>query len=410
MVASYWVISPVAPTAFRGWSPNQPRRHRQLNTDRLESGHYIAFMKRPAGRARRRRSRQLPSQRSLQHIFDVVLDAIITVDAAGRIVSCNAAAERLYGYSTAELIGRHASLLAPPDRREEITEMRRRVASGERIELETERMRKDGTRVPVSLTVSPIHDARGLVVAAALIVRDMTERQLVETALRDSRHQLQALSRRLVEVQEMERTLIARELHDQIGQTLSAVKVNLEALHREIADPALLARVNDGIAAVKRAVEQVQTLSFDLRPSLLDDLGLAAALEAYAKRQTESARLALDLAITVDGQVSKEVEAACFRIVQEAVTNVVRHARAKRLEIDLRTEGSSLQLAVRDDGVGFDARTLQGTAPVEHRLGLVGMSERAQYVGGELEIDSRPGAGTLVCARFPLRVGDPASG
>lgn len=208
----------------------------------------------------------------------------------------------------------------------------------------------------------------------------------------------------------MERTLIARELHDQIGQTLSAVKVNLEALRRDIGDPALLPRVSEGIAAVKRAVEQVQTLSFDLRPSLLDDLGLAAAVDAYIKRQTEPARLSLGLTVSVDGEVSKEVEVTCFRIVQEAVTNVVRHARAKRLEVDLRTDGSCLRLAVRDDGVGFDAHTLQATAPVERRLGLVGMSERAQYVGGELEIDSRPGAGTLVCARFPLRVGDPVSG
>jgi PAS domain S-box-containing protein len=373
----------------------------------VAAGRYIGFMHRPA---RRQRPRQSPSHTWLKGIFDAALDAMITMDATGRIVSCNAAAERLYGYSAAEMIGRHASLFAPPDRREEITEIRGRVAHGERVELETERSRKDGTRVPVSLTISPIRDTRGLVVAAAAIVRDMTERKLVETALRESQHQLQALSRRLVEVQEMERTLIARELHDQIGQTLSAVKVNLEALRREIKEPALLVRVSESIAAVKRAVEQVQTLSFDLRPSLLDDLGLAAAVEAYAKRQTEPARLSLALAVTVDGQLSKEVEAACFRIVQEAVTNVVRHARAKRLEVDLRTDGSSLRLAVRDDGAGFDARTLQATAPVEQRLGLVGMSERAQYVGGELEIDSRPGAGTLVCARFPLRVGDPTSG
>jgi len=361
---------------------------------RLEPSQYIGFMKRPAGRLRRRHSRKPSSHGWLQHVLDAASDAIITMDAAGLIVSWNAAAERLYGYSAAEVIGRHVSLLAPPDRREESADVMRRLGHRERIELETERLRKDGTRVPVSLTISPIRDARGLV-AAAVIVRDTTERK----------HQLQALSRRLVEVQEMERTLIARELHDQIGQTLSAVKMNLEALRREMEDPALLGRVSEGIAAVKRAVEQVQTLSFDLRPSLLDDLGLAAAVEAYAKRQTEPARLSLGLAVTVDGHVSKEVETACFRIVQEAVTNVVRHARATRLELDLRTDGSCLRLAVRDDGVGFDARTLRATAPVEHRLGLVGMRERAQHVGGDLEIDSQPRAGTLVCARFPLRVG-----
>jgi signal transduction histidine kinase len=214
------------------------------------------------------------------------------------------------------------------------------------------------------------------------------------------------LSRRLVEVQEMERTLIARELHDQIGQTLSAVKVNLEAILREAGGPSLAARVSEAIAAVKRAVEQVQTLSFDLRPSLLDDLGLAAAVEAYAKRQAERTGVALALAIAIDNDVSKEVEAACFRIVQEAITNVVRHAAAKRLQVALRTDRSSLRLAVRDDGVGFDAGKMRAATPVERHLGLVGMRERAQYVGGHLEIQSRPGAGTIVSARFPLRAVD----
>lgn len=350
------------------------------------------------------------AQARLAAIVESSNDAVLGESMDGMIVSCNAAAERLYGYSAGEMTGRPVSMLAPPDRAEEIADIMRRLARGERMDLETEHMRKDGTHVPVSLTISPIRDARGVVVGVSAIARDTTERRRVEHALRESQHQLQALSRRLVEVQELERTLIARELHDQIGQTLSAVKVNLEAIHREVEDPALLTRVSEGIAAVRRAVEQVQTLSFELRPSLLDDLGLAAAVDAYVKRQTEPAGLSLALAISVDGQVSKEVEAACFRIVQEAVTNVVRHAAARRLEVDLRADGSCLRLAVRDDGVGFDARTLQGTAPVERRLGLVGMSERAQYVGGELEIESRPGAGTLVCARFPLNVGDQVSG
>ncbi len=367
-------------------------------------------MKRSARPGRSRRSGQPLSHSWPQRVIDAVPYPIITMDAAGRIVSCNVAADQQYGYSVAETVGRDLSLLASPDHRKQVLDVVRRLASGQGIEFETELMQKDGRGVSVSVALSPLRDSQGTVVGMVAIARDNTERKRVESALRESRHQLQALSRRLVEVQETERTLLARELHDQIGQTLSAVKVNLEAIHRDLRDSTLLTRVEEGIAAVERAVEQVQTLSFDLRPSLLDDLGLAAAVDAYVKRRAGPAGLSLGLAIAVDGAVPKEVEVACFRIVQEAVTNVVSHARARRLEVELRTDASCLRLAVRDDGVGLPVRTLQATAPVEHQLGLLGMRERAQYVGGELEIESRPGAGTLVSARFPLRVGDSPAG
>jgi two-component system sensor histidine kinase UhpB len=330
------------------------------------------------------------------------------MDAAGRIVGWNLAANNFYGYSVAEALGRDLSLLASPEHLSEVLDLVGRVAGGEGTELETEFVPKNGGRLSVSVAATPVRDSRGSVVGIVAVARDNTAPKRIEHALRESRNQLQALSRRLVEVHETERTVLARELHDQIGQTLSAVKVNLEAIHRDVRDSAVLTRVEEGIAAVERAVELVQTLSFDLRPSLLDDLGLAAAVNAYTKRRVAPAGLLLGLAIAVDAAVPKEVEVACFRIVQEAVTNVVSHARAKRLDVELRSDGAWLRLVVRDDGVGFPARTLLAAAPAERQLGLLGMRERVQHVGGELEIESRPGAGTLVCARFPLRVGDSA--
>lgn len=227
----------------------------------------------------------------------------------------------------------------------------------------------------------------------------MIERRRAEEALQASRGQQRALSRRLLEIQETERSAIARELHDQIGQALTAVKLNLEAASRGGADR--FPDIGETLAAIDNAIDQVRTLSFELRPALLDDLGLAVAVSSYAKQQASKA--GLDLRLAVDGIAArKDVETACFRILQEAITNVVRHAKARRVDVVLREEGGALELRVRDDGVGFGAPG-GGAVPSDvKRLGLLGMTERAQFVGGELHIASGGGGGTLVTARFPM--------
>jgi signal transduction histidine kinase len=226
------------------------------------------------------------------------------------------------------------------------------------------------------------------------------ERKYSEDALRHTRARQQALSRRLLEFQELERSRIARELHDQIGQALTAVKLNLEAAQQGALGETEMA---EALAAVDQAIEQVRTLSFELRPALLDDLGLVVAVSSYAKRQAAKAGFELDLdlgAITLP--IRKEVETACFRILQEALTNVVRHARARRIRVALHEADGVLDLTVRDDGAGFalDARERGGAT---HGLGLLGMRERAQNVGGVFHVQSSRGGGTLVRARLPQR-------
>jgi signal transduction histidine kinase len=234
---------------------------------------------------------------------------------------------------------------------------------------------------------------------AAIAIRNATLFQQAQSAS----ERLQALSRRLVEIQEGERGRLARELHDEIGQALTAVTMNLHVLRRASAKQILVARVDESLAIVGGALEQVRNLSLALRPSVLDDLGLVAALRWWIAR--EAARAGLQVDIQADWlplRPSPEIETACFRIAQEAMTNVVRHARATRVRVALAGADGVLEVTVRDDGVGFDVPQIREHAPLGRSLGVLGMEERARLVGGHLEIESGPGRGTLVRARLPV--------
>jgi signal transduction histidine kinase len=220
---------------------------------------------------------------------------------------------------------------------------------------------------------------------------------------RKTTERLQVLSHRLVEVQEAERRSIARELHDEIGQTLTAVKINLQALQRSPNVSGHASILEENISIVERALQQVRNLSLDLRPSLLDDLGLVPALRWYVNRQSEWAGFtAVLMADSLEAHLSPDLEIACFRIVQEALTNVARHARAQHVLVELRRRDTALELTIRDDGVGFDVRSALKRASHGASLGLLGMDERVALVGGKMEIESVPMHGTEIRAHFPL--------
>jgi len=232
---------------------------------------------------------------------------------------------------------------------------------------------------------------------------DITERKRAERDLRASREQLQALSRRLLGAQETERAAIARGLHDEIGQALTAVKLNLQGIGRLAPDARVAAHVAEGVAVLDAAMDEVRGLALDLRPSLLDDLGLVAAVRWYTTRLAE--RAGLEAAFEADTLVRrppKEIETACFRVAQEALTNVVRHARARRVRVELRSRDRELEFIATDDGVGFDARAARDERTPVQRLGLLGMEERVSLVGGRLAVESTRGRGTVVRATLPL--------
>jgi len=215
---------------------------------------------------------------------------------------------------------------------------------------------------------------------------------------------LQVLSHRLVEVQESERRHIARELHDEIGQNLTAAEMNLQAALQLPANPALEKRLEQSIKAVEQVLEQVHDLSLSLRPSMLDDLGLEPTLRSYTHRQAELTGLKAEFQPAhLEARLDSVIETECFRIAQEALTNVVRHSQAKAVTVELSRKNGHLHLAVRDNGIGFDVSTLREQAVRGASLGLLSMEERAALAGGGLRFSSAPGKGTEVLAWFPLK-------
>jgi signal transduction histidine kinase len=226
---------------------------------------------------------------------------------------------------------------------------------------------------------------------------------LLET-VKKSRAELRSLSRRLQEAHESERRHLSRELHDQIGQALTAAKINTDVL-RAGAQPELAARLNENAAILDGLLKQTRQISLDLRPPMLDDLGLVPALRWYINQQAERAALRANfVADPLVDDVPPPVRIACFRLAQEAITNVVRHAHATTLTVELSRADTSLRLIVRDDGNGFDVGAAKARADRGASLGLLGMTDRAALAGGSARIISSPGNGATIEVVLPLEI------
>jgi PAS domain S-box-containing protein len=341
----------------------------------------------------------------LASIVESSEDAIIGKDLHGFITSWNAGAERLFGYSLAEAVGRPITFLLPPDHCDEEAMILSKLGRGERVEhFESVRETKDGRRVDVSLTISPIRDHGGRLVGISKIARDITERKQAEEAQRQSAERLESLSRRLIRAEEDERGRIARELHDEIGQALTAIKIHLQVVAQGLTEmPTARVRLDEALSLVGHTLGQVRSISLDLRPSLLDDFGLVAALRSLINRQARLAGFTprfVPVADNLDFRLEPEIETACFRVTQEALTNIVRHAAARNVEVEIRLVEGVLSLVVRDDGAGFDPTSARRMASEGASLGLLGMQERVSLVGGLFAISSTLGAGTEVSAEF----------
>jgi PAS domain S-box-containing protein len=339
------------------------------------------------------------SQRRLQALFDNTLDAILLVNDRGYFIDANSSAEATLGYSVDVIKGMHFMKLVPPSLESEAQQLWRHLRENGRQSTEFSLRRKDQKVIDIEYrAVADIQPGVHLIV-----IRDITDRKRTEIALAENQRRLEVLARQVVQTQEDERGRIARELHDEIGQVLTAVNLGLDAVQR-IADcgPRASKQIDETRAAVALAVQQIRDLSLGLRPLILDDLGLVPTLRWYLANQARKTGLTINFSgsLPVD-HVPPEIETACFRIVQEAVTNVIRHAHATNVWVDFQRRGSDhVSLRIKDDGDGFDPSLALARWQGNSRLGLAGMQERVKLLGGKIDIKSRAGEGTEIDISF----------
>lgn len=347
-------------------------------------------------------------QARIAAIVEASSDAIISCDDSGLVTSWNPGAEAIFGFARSEAIGRsvHALIRAPESDGPDplvLADLARRGEFGPPRELD--RLRRDGSRVSLSAVAFPMPGHDGERTGFGAICRDITEQRRRDEELRSRNamletrdNQMRALAARLIAVREDERLRLSRTVHDELGQLLTGIKMDLRWIEKRLDRETVIGRkLIDTEELIDRTVSTVQAIATELRPSALDALGLSAAIRDELRRFSERSGLWISADAHDGPQPDPESATALFRIFQEILTNVARHAGASKLTIRFAEEDGNWLLRVRDDGVGMPP----GAATRPSSLGLLGMTERAEALGGTIEFDTSEGKGTEVIVRIP---------
>jgi PAS domain S-box-containing protein len=358
------------------------------------------------GRKRAQAAVEQANQRLREQAMVLELAPVLVRDMDNHIVLWTRGAEELYGFSKEEALGRISHELFQtefPESLHNLDEILRRTG---RWEGSLVHRKRDGERLVVASQQIIDHDLAGQPMRILEANVDITERQRAQAELSQSQEQLRALADRLIRAREEEATRIARELHDQFGRYLTTIKMDLRSIERVLAGEitsevgqVLREKARSIGQTVDETVQTVRAIATQLRPGLLDDLGLAAAIEWQAEDFQKRSGIFCSLTLTgQDLSVGRDQATALFRIFQEILTNVARHAQAGKIWVHLEEDHETIVLEVEDDGLGISQAQL-----TEHRsLGLLGMRERALAFGGTVEIAGVPGQGTVVTVRMPL--------
>jgi two-component system CheB/CheR fusion protein len=370
--------------------------------------------------------------------------AIMMLDAEGHIEMWNSGAERTFGYSANEAIGQHVAILfTPEDRRRDVPKREMETArKAGRAADERWHISKNGARFYVSGVMTPLHDREGVVIGFVKIARDLTQQRRAEEELRRANDELETrvrertfelarvneslrdeiseriqterdrvrLLRQIVRAQEDERRRIARDIHDQIGQQMTALRLNLAAIDQGYGgDGEVREKLEQTKAIAERLDADVDFLAWELRPAALEDIGVAGAMGSFVRQWSKYSGVEAQFHTTglEKERLSPETETNLYRIMQEALNNTMKYARASSVDVLLERRDAQVVLIVEDNGTGFNPNEeIAG----DKGMGLIGMRERAALVGGILEIESRPKEGTTIFARVPAQFGEEEAG
>jgi PAS domain S-box-containing protein len=345
---------------------------------------------------------------TLQTLIQASPLAIIALDRDLKIRLWNPGAERTFGWRESEVLGHHLPYIPADQQAEALARIKRSLAGEMHAALELRRQKKDGTPIDLQLWTAALTDAREEHVGIMGIFADITERKRAEEALKKSERELRLLTARLLSIQEEERRRVARELHDELGQSLTVLKIHLVSIEEKLSakQQHLKATCEQMLSYIDTVIENVRRLSWDLSPSSLEDLGLSSALgylvdETCRNHQMQSA-VVMD---EIDPLFSPETQINIYRIFQESLTNVIKHARASLVSVEVKRGNGKVSFMIRDNGRGFDLKRAISRKGARRSLGLTAMNERALMANGSLQISSRKGQGTTI--KFTIPIGKP---
>ncbi len=384
------------------------------------------------------------SKELLYQLVDNVKDyAIFVFDLDEVIVSWNIGAEKIFGYTAKEAIGQNSSILfITEDRADNVPEEEVKTALEEGC-AEDERwlVRKDGSLFFASGVTTPLYNDSGKHTGYAKIARDLTERITFQDELQTARDSLEAkvrertseladsnkslhlevtsrkqseklraaLLQRIVKTQEDERKRIARDIHDHIGQEITGLKLKLQSIQEQYKEDSDLNNQITQLQAIAQRIDsEADFLTWELRPSILDDLGLTAALKNYVHEWSSHFNVPAEFhQVGLDGgKLLPEIEINLYRIGQEALNNIAKHAEATNVSVLLEQRDNNVILIIEDDGIGFEPSKKAALTGDDRGMGLLGMKERAEISGGTIEIESSPGKGTTIYVRAPAHFND----
>jgi two-component system, chemotaxis family, CheB/CheR fusion protein len=328
--------------------------------------------------------------------------AVIAFGSDERIVLINSGVEKMFGYRREEIIGQPMRVLFtenggqhPAWRAREFFDAPASRSAG--LVLDLEARRQDGAIFPVEVSLSMVERTEDKLAVA--FVADITERRRLEALSELYRGQIGALAAQLITAQEEERRRVSRELHDGLCQRLASLALDVDGLAAEITPVSARTRLRTLQTRVIKASEEARHIAYELHPSVLDDLGLVISLKALCDEFSKAESIAVRFKSSkLPDAVPQEIASGLYRIAQESLQNIAKHSKSKHVSVELTVPDHSIQLSIKDDGIGFDLLTIRGKGG----LGMVGMVERARMMGGKLSMESRPGHGSEIAVRVPM--------